>query len=441
MPLADEKKYRKRVRNMKAIVDCNSFYCSCERLFMPSLADKPVVVLSNNDGCIISRTDEAKKLGVGMAAPYYQNRDIIEKNNVAVFSSNYNLYGDLSMRVMDTLRHLVGAHRVEVYSVDEAFLDLSMIPHERLYSTAKEIKETTEQWTGIKVSVGVAPGKVLSKVANKLSKKDKEGTQGVMVLDTDEKIKEALEKTNIDDIWGVGRQYAVKLHNLGIDNGWQLRQLPEEWARKHLGGVVGVRLIKELNGMACIPMKDPLEVKKMIATTRMFGKPVFELADIREAVAAYTSRAAEKLRRQYCAAKLIQVFVVTNGNRNAKYEYNPQSRYQYASFLKATADTTELIRYALPLVEKLYQPGLKYLKAGVILSGLVPDSAVQANLFSTENKNRRRFLMEALDNINFSHRDDIVKYAASGLKRNWKMRQELRSKRYSTRWNELYEIK
>jgi DNA polymerase V len=315
-----------------------------------------------------------------------------------------------------------------------------MIPVENLLAAAKHIKETVEQWTGITVSVGVAPGKLLSKVANRLSKKDKEGTQGVMVLDTDEKIKEALLKTNIDDLWGVGRQYAAKLHSLGIDNGWQLKQMPEEWARKNLGGVVGVRLIKELNGIACIPMKDPLEVKKMIATTRMFGKPVFELNDIKEAVATYASRAAEKLRRQYCAAKIIQVFVVTNGNRNAKYEYNPQSRYQYATFAKATADTSELIRSALPLAEKLYQPGLKYLKAGVILSGLVPDNSIQANIFLSESGNRKKFLMEAVDNINFSQRDDIVKYVASGTARNWKMRQEMRSPRYTTRWDELYEI-
>jgi DNA polymerase V len=417
---------------MKAIVDCNSFYCSCERLFVPSLQNKPVVVLSNNDGCIISRTDEAKELGVGMAAPYYQNRDIIEKNKVAVFSSNYNLYGDLSMRVMDTLRHLVGDLRVEVYSVDEAFLDLDMVPPEHLTNAAREIKEITEQWTGIRVSVGVAPGKLLAKLANRLSKKDKQGTQGVMVLDTEEKIKDALERISVDDLWGVGRQYAVKLHDLGIDTGWQLRQMPEAWARKHLGGVVGVRLIKELNGMPCIPMKDPLEMKKMIATTRMFGRPAFDLEDIREAVATYTSRAAEKLRRQYCAAKLIQVFVVTNGNRNGKYEYNPQSRYQHIHLPKASSDTSELIRFAVPLAEKLYQPGLKYLKAGVVLGGLVPDDSIQANLFIGESGNR---------NINFSHRDDMVKYVASGLKRNWKMRQELRSKRFTTRWDELYEIK
>jgi DNA polymerase V len=342
---------------------------------------------------------------------------------------------------MDTLRHLVGDDCVEVYSVDEAFLKLDMIPARELYAACAHIKETVEQWTGIKVSIGAGPSKVLSKVANRLSKKNKQESQGVMVLQSIHEIKEALERTYIDDIWGIGRQYAVKLHALGIDNGWQLRNMPEEWSRKNLGGVVGLRLIKELRGIPCIPMKDPLETKKMIATTRMFGKPVFELSDIKEAVATYVSRAAEKLRRQYHAAKMIQVFVVTNGNRHAKYEYNPQSRYQYTTLPKATAVTAELIQYALPLTELLYQPGLKYLKAGVILSGLVPDNSIQSNLFAAEDTHRKRFLMEAVDNINFSHRDDIVKYVASGLKRNWKMRQELRSKRFTTRWDELYEIK
>ncbi len=425
---------------MRAIVDCNSFYCSCERLFKPELKDKPVVELSNNDGCIISRTDEAKKLGVGMAAPYYQNKEIIEKNDVADYSSNYNLYGDLSRRVKDTLRWLEGDENVEVYSVDEAFLSLDIIPSDQLASAAASIKQTVEKWTGIAVSVGVAPTKVLSKVANRLSKKDKNGTKGIMVLNDTSSIKQALEMTLVDDIWGVGRRYAMKLHQLGIDNGWQLSKMPEEWALKNLGCVVGVRMIKELNGIACIPMKDPLEIKKMIATTRMFGKPVFELSDIKEAVATYTSRAAEKLRRQYCAAGMLQVFVVTNGSRNEKYEYSPQSRYQYTTFPKATADTSELIRYALPLADKLYQPGLKYLKAGVILSNLVPDNSIQSSLFVRDEDNKKRYLMEAVDNINFSHRDDMVKYVASGLKRNWKMRQEMRSKRYTTRWDELYEI-
>ena len=426
---------------MIAIVDCNSFYCSCERLFRPDLENRPVVVLSNNDGCIISRTDEARDLGVGMAAPYYQNKEIIEINRVEVFSSNYNLYGDLSMRVMDTLRLLTGQENVEVYSVDEAFLKLDMVRENQLYIKCKEIKDKVEQWTGIKVSVGAAPTKVLSKVANRLSKKNKKESRGIIVLQSAHEIKDALERTPVDDIWGVGRQYAIKLHHLGIDNAWQLSNLPEEWARKNMGGVVGTRLIKELRGIPCIPLKDPLEIKKMIATTRMFGKPVFNLNEIKEAVATYVSRAAEKLRRQFYAATSLQVFVVTNGYRKEKYEYNPQSRYQYTTFLRATSDTAELIQYALPLAEKLYEPGLQYLKAGVILGGVVPDNSIQANLFVTETQNQKRFLMNAVDNINFSHRDDIIKYVASGLERNWKMRQALRSKRFTTRWNELYEIK
>ena len=242
---------------MKAIVDCNSFYCSCERVFRPDLTNKPVVVLSNNDGCIVSRTDEAKKLGVGMAAPYYQNKDVIEKNDVAVFSSNYNLYGDLSARVMNTLRELVGANNVEVYSVDEAFLDLSTVPNEHLHRVAKEIKETVEEWTGIRVSVGVAPTKVLAKVANRLSKKDKQRSDCIMVIDTDEKILKALKQTAVEDIWGVGYRSSAKLKQLwSIYDGLQLRNMSEEWARATLGGVVGIRLIKELKGEQTIEMKD-----------------------------------------------------------------------------------------------------------------------------------------------------------------------------------------
>jgi DNA polymerase V len=424
---------------MTAIVDCNSFYCSCERLFRPDLWNSPVVVLSNNDGCIVARTDEAKALGVGMAAPYYQNKTIIEQHKVAVFSSNYNLYGDLSMRVMDTLRHLSGAPNVEVYSVDEAFIRIGTAPPEGYRSMGLAIRETVERWTGIKVSVGIAPSKVLAKAANRLSKKDKEGTRCVLVTDTPEAIHEALERTPVSDIWGVGSRYALKLQHFGISNGWQLRNLPEEWARKHLGGVVGVRLIRELNGHPCIPLKDPLEVKKMIATTRMFGRPVFELADLKEAIATYVSRAAEKLRRQDCAAGLLDVFVVTNGHRSQSYEYNPQSVHRHVILPEATASTQQLIAQAMPLIEQLYRPGLKYLKAGVVLGQIVPDQSIQGNLFSNGTP-QQRALMQAIDNINFSQRDDVVKYAAAGLKRNWKMRQEMRSKRYTTRWNELFEI-
>ncbi|TMI94739.1 MAG: Y-family DNA polymerase [Bacteroidetes bacterium] len=426
---------------MKAIVDCDSFYCSCERVFKPDLWYKPVVVLSNNDGCIVSRTDEAKRLGIGMAAPYYQHKDLIEKNDVAVFSSNYNLYGDLSMRVMDTLRHLLGENNVEVYSVDEAFIELGDSSREQLAEQAKGIKQTIEQWTGINVSIGVAPTKVLAKVANRLSKKDKQNTECIMVLNTQEEIIQALKKTAVEDIWGVGYRSATKLKQLwSIYDGLQLRNMSEEWAKANLGGVVGVRLIKELKGQQSIEMKDPLRQKKMIATTRMFGKPVLDLNDLKEAVATYTSRAAEKLRRQSCAAKLIDVFVVSNDYPGNQYEYNPQTKHNHIKLLQPTSHTNELIKNAVPLVEELYNAGSKYLKAGVMLGELVPDESIQGNMFKSERVNHQRILMEAMDNINFSMRDDAVKYVASGLKRNWKMRQEMRSGRYTTRWEELFEV-
>lgn len=425
---------------MRAIVDCNSFYCSCERLFRPDLVDKPVVVLSNNDGCIIARSDEAKAAGLAMGAPYFQTRDLIREKKVAVFSSNYNLYGDLSMRVMDTLRTMLPPDAVEVYSVDEAFLDLSHIAPHAYEEFALELRHTIETWTGIKVSVGVAPSKLLSKMANKLSKRNKEKTKCVMVLDTPAKIEAAMMDYEVGDLWGIGGRYARKLREMGINTAWQLKHMPEEWARKNLGGVVGVRLIRELHGISCIPMKDPLEVKKMIATTRMFGRAVYTLPEIRQAVAAYTARAAEKLRRQGHAAALIDVFVVTNGQQGEAYAYDPRSDHRYIELSRATSDTSELQKYALPLVEELYRPGVKYLKAGVILSHLIPDEAIQTDLFSKTPRTENKKLMEAMDNINFSMRDDMVRFMASGLARQWKMKQEMCSKKFTTRWDELYRI-
>ena len=430
---------------MFAIVDCNSFYCSCERLFRPDLHNKPVVVLSNNDGCIVSRSDEAKRAGIDMGAPLFESRQLIKEKKVAVFSSNYHLYGNISMRVMDTLRVLADdeVHRcVEVYSVDEAFINVDHLPASHLQLFAEKLRDVVLAWTGIPVSVGIAPSKVLSKVANRIAKKDKQKTQCVMVLDNDEKVQQALMATDVADLWGIGRRYARKLKDLyGINTAWQLKHMPIEWARKNLGGIVGVRMIKELNGESCILLKNPLEKKKMIATTRMFGKPVFTLQEIKEAVATYTARAAEKLRRQNSAATTLDVFVVYNGIEGQPYTYEPKHLYNHFLLLKPTSDTAQLIKTALPLVESLYRKGAKYLKAGVVLGGLVPDDALQGNLFATSNVHQNRALMQALDNINFSMRDDMVKFAASGLSRNWKMRQEMRSKRFTTRWDELYFIK
>jgi len=431
--------YKKR---MKAIVDCNSFYCSCERLFLPYLDKKPVVVLSNNDGCIISRSDEAKKLGVEMAGPYFKAKPLIEKHGVATFSSNYNLYGDLSWRVMETLRIMLGKENVEVYSVDEAFLNLDDFAEKDIERVAINIRETVEQWTGIKVSVGAAPTKVLSKVANHIAKKNKHATNCVVVLDTKEKINKALQDTPIGEVWGVGRQYAQKLIEMNaIFTAYDLTKKTEEWAYKNLGGVVGTRLIKELKGESANEMKEELTTKRMIATTRMFGSPVKNIGDIKEAIATYTSRAAEKLRRQLSAANTISVFVVPKEQSHNTYFRHGPTISSRVTLPVATSATNELIKPAVQLVDKLYEQGRIYKKAGVMLSGIVPDATIQGNLFMRENKNNNRFLMSMLDNVNFAMRDDMIKFAASGTTRDWKMRQELRSPRYTTRWEELFKVR
>jgi len=342
---------------------------------------------------------------------------------------------------METLRIILGKKNVEVYSVDEAFVDLSIFPPEDLQAIAKEIRTTVEDWTGIKVSVGVAPTKVLAKLANRMAKKNKHVTDCITVLDTEKKISAALHKTPVSDIWGVGYQYAKKLKEVwGIYDAWQLRNLNEEFAHTHLGGIAGIRLVRELKGIISEEMEDELVNKKMIATTRMFGNPVGDIDSIKEAVATYTSRAAEKLRRQHGAARVVNVFVVAKGE-NHNVDFRGATHSDYVTLPTATSFTNELIKPAVALVDKLYQKGTFYKKAGVTLSGIVPDMSIQGNLFVSENKNCERKLMDMIDNINFSQRDDVLKFAASGTTRDWKMRQELRSLRYTTRWDELYEVR
>jgi len=425
---------------MIAILDCNSFYCSCERVFRPDIAVKPVVVLSNNDGCIIARSDEAKEIGVGMAGPYFKAKRLIEEHGVMVFSSNYNLYGDMSWRVMETLRMMMGKENIEVYSVDECFINLAHIPITSLHEVALSLKETVERWTGIKVSVGVAPTKVLSKVANRLAKKNKVITNCVLVLDSPRKIEQALQKTLVEDIWGIGGQYADKLKRENILTAFDLSKKDIQWCRKNLGGVVGDRLLRELRGEKSRIMESPLTEKKIIATTRMFGSPVTDINSIKEAVATYTTRAAEKLRRQYCAAKTISVFVVPKEqNSGAHFRHGP-SIGSYTKLMQATSLTNELIKPAVSLVDKLFEAGRSYKKAGVMLSDIVLDNSIQGDLFLRNNKNERRLLMDMMDNINFSMRNDILKFAASGTTRNWKMQKNFHSPRYTTRWDELRNV-
>lgn len=426
---------------MIAIVDCNSFYCSCEKVFRPDLENKPIVVLSNNDGCVIARNDEAKALGVGMAGAYFEAKHIIEKYDVTVFSSNYNLYGDMSWRVMETLRNFVGTENIEVYSVDEAFLNLSSFENINYKNFALQLKNVVEQNTGIKVSIGVAPTKVLAKIANKIAKKNKVTTNCVVVLDTKEKIYTALKQTNVHSVWGIGFQYAEKLKRYNINTAYDLTIQSNEWVKKNLGGIVGVRLHRELQGIESITMKDELLSKKMIATTRMFGEPVTDLKSIKEAIATYTSRAAEKLRRQYSAAQQIGIFLVKDNKAEQPENFRGVTISSYTKLPIATSATHVFIKPALAMAERLYEKGIVYKKAGVTLSHIVPDNAVQANMFLPANENNKRMLMNVLDNINFSQRNDILKFAASGLTRNWKMQQNFHSPKYTSRWNELREVK
>lgn len=425
---------------MIGIIDCNSFYCSCERLFLPALQDAPVVVLSNNDGCIVSRSDEAKQAGVAMGVPYFQAKQLIEQKGIHTFSSNYNLYGDLSWRVMETLRQLLPAGAVEVYSVDECFITLDHIAREQLAAFSLHLKDTVEQWTGIKVSIGVAPTKVLSKVANRLAKKNKVATNCILVLDTPETIANALQQTAVEDIWGVGRQYAEKLRKYNINTAFDLRGMPATWVQKNMGGIVGERLLRELNGIKSIEMKDPLLNKKMITTTRMFGKNVTSKEHIKEAIATYITRAAEKLRRQQSAASVIYVFVVPKQENNGGKFRHGNSVGGYIHLPLATAATNELIKPAVELVDQLFEEGCIYKKAGVILSSIVPDESVQGNLFAQKVPQQNRLLMSTIDNINFAMRNDMIQFATAGTQRNWKMRQELRSPRYTSRWEELCKV-
>ena len=424
---------------MQAIVDCNSFYCACERLFQPQLQHAPVVVLSNNDGCIVSRSDEAKQLGINMAIPYFQAKELIEKNKVHAFSSNYHLYGDLSWRVMETMRQLVPPGCVEVYSVDEAFINLDHIASDQLQDYCVSLKKKIETWTGISVSIGVGPNKVLSKVANRLAKKSKLLTGCVVILNDTKKIQAALQNTPIDDVWGIGYSYSEKLKTYGINTAYALSIKDLSWGKRFLGGVPGMKLIRELKGMHSHDMQAPRTSKKMIATTRMFGRTVSEWQEIEEALATYATRTAEKLRRQHSAAYGVSVFLLkkTPPQTDISHYHHGRQVSGYVKLDNPSNLTPDIIKAVVALGKSLYEQGELYKKAGVILSDFVPDNALQTNLFVAPKDQNRKKLMNVIDNMNAAFRDDILKFATSGTQKNWKMRSERRSKRYTTRWEEL----
>lgn len=413
---------------MFALVDCNNFYASCERVFQPKLERCPVVVLSNNDGCIIARSNEAKKLGIGMGEPFFKVRPLIERHGVAVRSSNYELYGDMSQRVMQTLLQLTSD--VEVYSIDEAFCDLSGFQHRDLDAYAWEIKDTIKRWTGLPVGIGVGKTKTLAKIANNAAKK----ADGVVVLSSDAMRKAILAMTPVRDVWGIGRQYDKFLERYGIRTAWEFSQARDSWIRKHLH-VTGLRTAQELRGIPCIPLEEQPDPKKNITVSRMFGRPITVLKDLEEAIASYATRAGEKLRRENRHANTMLVFFHTSPFKEG---------FTGASFAitlpRPTSFTPDLIGYATAAVRQEYRPGNAYIKAGLIFGELTAPANEQLTLFDSSGGDKRIAVMQALDTVNRRWGKNTLFYAGTGIEKRWSMRRERKSPSYTTRLSDLLTV-
>lgn len=415
---------------MFALVDGNNFYVSCERVFNPKLEQLPVVVLSNNDGCIISRSNEAKALGLKMAEPVFKRMDVIEKHNVQVFSSNYTLYGDMSNRMMKVLRKFTP--EIEIYSIDEAFLNLQGIGSD-YEDYGKRIRQTVLKNIGIPVGVGIAHTKTLAKIANKIAKKQ----QGVFVIDNERKRDWALRNTTIDDVWGIGRQYSKKLQALGIHSAHDFAGMNSEWVKKNMS-VVGLRTLKELQGTACISLEQVMPPKQNIATTRAFGKKLSDFETISEAVSSHAVRCAEKLRKQKSIANFLTVFIHTD-------PFSEKERYVSKSvtltMAVATNSNFDLVEAATSGLKSIFQPGLFYKKAGIIVGGISTDTCVQGNLFEGEKHQRFKELSKITDVINAKYGTDTLKLAIQGSSKEWHLKQNNLSRRYTTRWEDLLKVK
>lgn len=418
---------------MFALVDCNNFYVSCERVFNPGLNGRPVVVLSNNDGCVISRSDEAKQLGIKMGEPAFKIAAFLKANHVAVFSSNYALYGDLSQRVMYTLGKFTP--EIEIYSIDEAFLNLTGLRID-LETYARRIRQAVLQNTGIPVNVGIAPTKVLAKAANHYAKKVPEN-QGILVLDSPDRISEALCQLEIGEVWGIGSQYAALLQKNNVRTAWEFTRLPDAWVRQRMT-VTGLRIKKELEGISCLVWEAVTPAKKVICTSRSFGKSQTEIEPLREAVATFACRCASKLRQQRSCANLITVFIHTNG-------FNPDEPQYAQNFTcklpTATNSSIVLTKYALAALEAIYQRGYRYKKAGVMVAELVPQDRLQGSLFDRIDHAKQAAVMQAMDRINAKYGRDMVKIAAQGSGVQWKLRQEKLSPCFTTRWSDIITVR
>ena len=415
-----------------ALIDCNSFYASCERIFNPKLLGKPIVVLSNNDGCIITRSAEAKALGIKMGEPYFKAKKIIEKNNVKVFSSNYSLYGDISQRVMEIL--LGFSPEVEIYSIDEAFLNFKGFKNHELLTYCKHIRQTIKQWVGIPVSIGVGSTKTLSKIANHLAKKEAD-YEGICILKGDEKIEEALNRIEIGDVWGIGRRLSKFLRNYGVCTAKQFAFLDRRWIRKNMG-VVGEKIQLELCGVSCLDLELLPSPKKSCCVSRSFSRPIEKIEELQESIANYGSRVAEKIREEGLIAQSMSIFVLTN-------HFNKKEK-QYSSSIKLqldypTSDSKLIVKRAVEGIQRIYKESYRYKKAGIILYELYSSSSVRGLL--DYDKPRTDSLMRSLDEINYRYGSATLRLAAEGIRRSWHMRREKVSPCYTTSFDQLMIVK
>ena len=400
-----------------ALIDCNSFYVSCERLFNPKIKNIPVVVLSNNDGCVISRSTEAKKIGIKMGEPYFKVKELVKKNNVQIFSSNYSLYGDLSRRVMKVLKGF--SDKIEIYSIDEAFIDLSHIKDENIEDYGKKIRERVLKWTGIPTSVGISCTKTLSKVANHVAKKNKTG-----VIFLKDNIDDVLKNFDISDIWGVGRQLSKLYIKNGINNAYKLKNISNSWVKKSTN-VLGAKTVMELRGIPCINLETEETKRKSCCVSRSFGRKVESLDKLKESITTHCLNAAEKIRNDNQTTRSITVFIRTSPfDKNRKYYSNSLT----IDLPVATNNSLELVKVAIEGLKKIYKYGYFYQKAGVILSKLSEAGEKNLNLLTPILENKSQTLMKAIDVTNAKYGRNVISVAQAGINNSWKMRREHSSK-------------
>lgn len=421
------------------LIDCNNFFVSCERVFNPKLLNKPVVVLSSNDACVIARSNEAKALGIPMGESAFRCERIFKKHNVIVFSSNFTLYGDMSARIMQVLAQL--SINIEIYSVDEAFIFISEYTSDKSFNDvyyreyAKYIRQTVKQQTGIPISIGIGPTKTLAKIANKIAKKN-ELLEGVYDITAANNIDEILATYDISDVWGIGSRYSKLLRNQGIKTALDFKGMDTRWVKKNLT-IVGLKTLLEIRGMPCLSLNEIQKPRQSICVSRSFGRNVTSLLEVKEALASYICKAAEKLRAQNTIANVITVFLLSNKYHDQQYYYNSKT----AAIPLTTAYTPDLIKIGHKCVESIYVQGYQYKKVGVLFSDLVNFDFQQLDIYNIDqNKDKKNKIIKAIDKINFKFGGNKVFFASMGIKRDWKNKQLKKSSCYTTNWNEILTI-